>query len=163
MKQIINILLPVFYFSSFSSSKSKSEEQANQIQKGINENSPGRVSTFADGLYINANLDVKKQEATSLMPPEVSARIIGDNNGESISLPFDRRDMVVGEKTNFSSSAVDLFLHDDIVIWGGYKGEMKINKIDENSAEGTFYFTATSTGTDKTVEVTDGFFRILFK
>ena len=34
---------------------------------------------------------------------------------------------------------------------------------NDNMAEGKFYFTATGFQSDKTVEVTDGFFRILWK
>jgi hypothetical protein len=34
---------------------------------------------------------------------------------------------------------------------------MEITRADDKSAEGKFYFTATSSGTDKITEVTDGF------
>lgn len=163
MKFPILIICSFLFFSSCKNKQGDAKQLGDQIQNTVNNNKPSYVATTENGFSMKAKINGKEWEAASMMPPEVPARIIGDNNGESISLPYDRRDMVVGEKTNFSSSAVDLLLHDDIVIWGGHKGEMKITKVDENSAEGTFYFTATSTGTDKTVEVTDGFFRILFK
>jgi hypothetical protein len=43
---------------------------------------------------------------------------------------------------------------------GGRKGEMEITKVDDNWAEGKFSFTGSASSTTKTVEVTDGFFRI---
>lgn len=61
--------------------------------------------------------------------------------------------MISGE-----NKAVDLFLNDDVGILGGHKGEMGIIKVGEKSAEGTFFFTATSHETNKAIEVTDGFF-----
>jgi hypothetical protein len=39
---------------------------------------------------------------------------------------------------------------------------MTITKVDQNSAEGTFSFTATARETTKKVEVTEGTFRVLF-
>lgn len=163
MKKILISFITILLFANCNSPKSKAVEQAEQIQNAIKENKPGYVPTSADGFFMKATIDGKNWEATSMMPPEYPARILGDNNGESISLPFDRRSMVVGNETNFENSAVDLFLNDDVGIWGGHKGQMVITKVDEISAEGTFYFTASGNDTKKTVEVTDGFFRILFK
>ena len=162
MKKIFIPFITILLFANCNSPKNKAVEQAEQIQNAIQENKPGYVPTSADGFFMKATIDGKKWEATSMMPPEAPARIVGDNNGEGISLPYDRRSMVVGDETNFENSAVDLFLNDDVVIWGGHKGQMKITKVDEKSAEGTFYFTASGNNTKKTIEVTDGFFRILF-
>jgi len=47
-----------------------------------------------------------------------------------------------------------------VAIWGGRKGEMEITKVDDKWVEGEFYFTAIASETDKTMEVTEGFFRI---
>ncbi|MEP6700814.1 MAG: hypothetical protein ABJA85_05845, partial [Bacteroidota bacterium] len=122
MKYSILILWTISFFISCKSKQSEAKQQAEQIQNAVKESQPGSVPTSADGFFMKATIDGKKWEATSMMPPEEPARIVGDNNGESISLPYDRRDMVVGNETNFENSAVDLFLHDDVVIWGGHKG-----------------------------------------
>jgi hypothetical protein len=83
-------------------------------------------------------------------------------NDEYIGLPYDRRYLVVGKTIKFGDhQAVDLVTSDDVGIWGGTKGEMQITKVDETSAEGTFFFTASASSTTKTVEVTEGSFRIL--
>ncbi|MEO7445717.1 MAG: hypothetical protein ABIT96_10110 [Ferruginibacter sp.] len=150
-------------FANCSGQKDNAIEQAKATKEVLKENSPGYVATSAEGYYMKAIIDGKEWVATSMMPPEEPSRIIGEKNGESISLPYDRRDMVVGKKRNFETYAVDLLLNDDVAIWGGHKGEMVITKIDDKSAEGNFYFTASSDNTTKTIQVTDGFFRIIFK
>lgn len=48
----------------------------------------------------------------------------------------------------------------EIEYWSGYKGEMEITKVDGGWAEGKFFITGSKTDSDKTVEITDGFFRI---
>ena len=69
---------------------------------------------------------------------------------------------MVGNKTNFERSNVNLRLKEKVAPWAGLKGQMIITKVDETSAEGTFYFTASKYETKKTFEVTDGSFRILY-
>lgn len=163
MKKIIIAVSIVFLLANCNSPKSNAVEQATGIQEMVKANTPGYVATSADGYYMKAKINGKEWVAESMMPPEEPARILGDKNGESISLPFDRRDMVVGSKTNFENSAVDLFLNDDVGMWGGHKGEMVVTKVDDKAAEGTFYFTASGNNTTKTVNVTEGFFRVIFK
>lgn len=162
MKKMIIASSVIFLFANCNSPKSNAMEQAKATQEVLKANSPGYVATSADGYYMKAKINGKEWVAESMMPPEAPARIIGDKNGESISLPYDRRDMVVGKKRNFETYAVDLFLNDDVGIWGGHKGEMVITKADDKSAEGNFYFTASGNNTTQTINVTEGFFRVLF-
>ncbi len=144
------------------SSQSDAKDLANGIQNSVKEHTPGTLPTSADGYYMKATINGKEWVASEMMPPDRPSRIIGYHNNESISLPYDRRGMIVGNKTNFKNSAVDIFLNDDVGIWGGHVGEMEITKVDEKSAEGKFYLTADGLQTDKKLEVTDGSFRILF-
>ncbi len=122
----------------------------------------GTIETKEGGWSMKAKIDGKDWRATSIMQPDAAGRIIGYYfNREYIGLPYDRRDMVVGKKIKFSeNNAVDLSINDDVDLWAGRKGEMEITKVDKNWAEGTFFFTAGTSSSDKTVEVTDGFFRI---
>ena len=141
-------------------SQSDASKQAKEVQSAIKENKPGTVATTADGYTMRAKLDEKEWTATSMMPPETAGRIIGYMNAEYIGFPYDRRYLVVGKKITFGEdNAVDLSTNDAGML-GGRKGEMQITKVDNNWAEGTFFFTASTSGTNKTVEVTDGFFRI---
>lgn len=160
-------LLLFFAFTTllFAGCKSKAEKEAIQnakdIQTAVKENTPGSIPTTSGGYTMTAKIGGREWTADAMMPAEVADRIIGYNNGESISLPYDRRDMVVGNKTRFSeNNAVDLFTNDDVKIWGGRKGEMEITKVDDKWAEGKFYFTGSTSSSDKKIEVTDGFFRI---
>jgi hypothetical protein len=144
------------------SSSAQIIEESKMVAESIKAAKPGTVATSENGYYMKAKINGKDWEASSMMPPEMPSRIIGYYNDESISFPYDRRDMRVGKKTNFENSGVDLFLSDDVGIWGGHTGEMEITKADEISAEGKFFFTATAKGTDKKIQVTEGSFRILF-
>ena len=164
MKKIFIPFITILLFANCNSPKNKAVEQANQIQQAVNENSPGSVPISAGGFYMKAKMDGKEWVAASMdIMDEEASKIIGNYNGEYISLPYHRNDIEVGNKTNFDHSAVDLKLNDEVGLWGGHKGQMVITKVDDTSAEGTFYFTASSDdAAKKTLEVTDGFFRILF-
>ncbi|CAN5569771.1 hypothetical protein BH10BAC3_BH10BAC3_16660 [soil metagenome] len=163
MKKLFVPFFTILFFANCNSNQSTAEEQAKQIQQTVNENSPGSVPVSADGFYMKAKKDGKDWVATSMDEMSEDAyRIIGNYNGEYISLPYHRNDIEVGNKTNFDHSAVDLKLNDEEGIWSGLKGQMIITKVDENSAEGTFYFTASNSSNTKAIEFTDGTFRILF-
>lgn len=122
---------------------------------------PGGMAATETGWKMTAKLNGKAWEASYLLPPDATGKIIGKYNDESISLPYGRSYMIAGKKIIFGeNSAVDLFTSDEVAIWAGKKGEMEITKTDGNWVEGKFFFTATTSSTDKTIEVTDGFFRI---
>ncbi len=157
------IMLVFFLISCKGKSQSDAQKTVGNIQSMVKQHTPGSVPTSETGYYMKATINGKEWTANEMLPPEQPARIIGYNGKESISLPYDRRDMVVGDKTNFKNSAVDLMLNDDVGIWGGHSGEMEITKVDDKSAEGKFYFTADGLQTDKKIQVTNGFFRVLFK
>lgn len=151
MKQTISILILATILSFC----------GNNDQSAIKENIPGTVATTADGYMMRAILDGKDWEAGSMMPPEAAGRIIGYYNGEYIGLPYNKSDMIAGSKTTFGEdNAVDLSIKDAKGLWSCKSGEMEITKVDDNWAEGKFFFSGSHAGSDKTVEVTDGFFRI---
>jgi hypothetical protein len=162
MKQTISILILAAMLYSFgNNAQNKALSDAKDVQSAIKQMQPGGIPTTEGGWTMKAKIDGKDWVANSIIPPDVADRISGDNNGESIGLPYDRRDMVVGQKIKFSvNNAVDLMTNDDVGIWGGRKGEMEITKVDNNWAEGKFFFTGSTSSSDKTIEVTDGFFRI---
>ena len=163
MKQTISILiLAAMLYSCGNNSQNKALSDAKEIQSAIKQMQPGGIATTEGSWTMTAKIDGKDWVANSIIPPDVAGRISGDNGSESIGLPYDRRDMVVGEKTKFSqNNAVDLMLPSgEGGIMGGYKGEMEITKVDNNWAEGKFFFTGSTSSSDKNVEVTDGFFRI---
>jgi hypothetical protein len=159
MKQTLSILMiAVMLFSCGSSDQNKATEQANQVQSTIK---PGSIPTTANGYTMKAKLNGKNWTACSMMPAETVGRIIGYYKGEYIGLPFSNNDMVVGRKNSFGEdNAVDLLTNDDNVIWDSQKGEMEITRILDNWAEGKFFFTVRDSRSGKTIELTDGFFRI---
>ena len=164
MKKTISILMmAVMLYSCGNSSQNKTQEEAKQLAAGIQKMMPGGIPTTAGGWTMTAKIGGRDWTASSIMPPEETGRIVSDNNGEKIGLPYDRRYLVVGKKIKFSDhNAVDLFTNDEVAVWGGYVGEMEITKVEADWVEGKFFVTgkASFTDTSRRVEITDGFFRI---
>ena len=163
MKKVLSIFIMTAMLSSCgNSAQNKAVSDAKETAAAIKQMQPGGIPTTSGGWTMTAKIDGKDWSANSLMPLEATGRIIGDNNGVSISLPYNRRSMVLGDKRKFGhDDAVDIFTNDEVAIWGGYAGGMEITKIDGDWVEGKFTVTgSTSSSPDKKIEITDGFFRI---
>jgi hypothetical protein len=154
----ISILI-ISAFSCTSQNRTDAEKQAGDIKKMVKENSPGYINTSAE-YFMKAKINGKDWVADEIMASDKAGRIVGQINGESISLPFQLRYTKTGAQTDFKNHAVDIFMKDDIGIWGGTQGEMIFTKVEDKYAEGKFYVTATAHDTDKQLTVTDGVFRI---
>lgn len=159
---ITAIAILILMSLSCTNSSSQAPQKAKEVQSAIKDMMPGSIATSADGgYYMKAKINGKQWTANAMMPAEAAGRIVGYHNGESIGLPFDRRDMVVGNKITFGqNNATDLITHDDVGMWGGRKGEMEITKVDDKYAEGIFFFTGSTDMSNKTMDVTEGFFRV---
>ena len=162
---IFLIAVPIISMSACNDgAQNEAVKQARQIQAAVKQATPGTVPTSENGYYMRAKINGKEWIAKDMLPNDKSdsRRILGENNGEAISFSLWMRGLKPGHKESFSEdNAVDLFTNDDVGIWGGRKGELTITKIDDNVVEGSFYFTGSTARSDKTVEVTDGFFRTL--
>jgi len=164
MKQLILLFSTIGMLSSCSNNQNKPVSNAKEIQSEIKKMQPGGIITTEGGWTMTAKINGKVWTATSMIPPDRAGQIFGENNGESISLPYyDRRSFLAQEKNHKlggDHDGVDMRLNDDVKFWGAKDGEMEITKVDDKWAEGKFSFTASALQTDKTIEVTDGFFRI---
>lgn len=164
MKYAVLFTIMLFLLGSCNSQQTEAKKQAEAIRNAIVQTRPGTMATKEGSWSMTATINGKKWAASSVMPPEAAGRIIGYYQEEYIGLPYDKRYMVVGKKIKFGEdNAVDLSTSDDIGLWGGRKGEMEITKVNDNWAEGRFYFTGSTSRSDKTIEVTNGFFRIQLK
>lgn len=163
MKQSFFLLVIIaLFFSCRNSAQNKTIQEAKQLASSIKQMQPGGIPTTETGWTMKAIVNGKQWIASSIIKPDMAGRILGDANDIKIGLPYNRSNMIAGRKTTFShDNATDIFLpEDEGGILGGYKGEMLITKADEQWAEGTFHFYASSDRSDKKAEVTDGFFRI---
>lgn len=127
------------------------------------ENRPGSMSTSNDGWNMNAKINGKDYRAYSVWLPEGEHEIVGFYDGDKyIGLYYKPKDLVVGKKLSFSDLNATLTTNDSVGVRSGDKGELEITKVDDKWVEGKFFFTAVSFDTkkSKTIEVTDGFFRI---
>jgi hypothetical protein len=152
-----------------SSCKSRAQneaiQQAQAIQSEIKKTLPGGIPTADGGWTMTAKINGKVWTASSMISPDRAGQIVGQtSDGESIALPYyDRRSFLAqakDHKLGDGHDAVDMSLNDDVALWSAKKGEMEITKVDDKWAEGKFSFTAGGFQSDKTLEVTDGFFRI---
>lgn len=158
------LLVSVCIITSCSQKKNKTASDAMEVQKEISAMKPGQVATSNAGYTLNAKINGKAWSASFMYPPDQASRIVGENDGISIGLPYDRRDMTLNNKIRIShDNAIDLFMPEGAGgIMGGYDGEIEITNVGPEWAEGRFQFTATSEGVDP-VKVTDGFFRVPIK
>ncbi|SRR5260221_5678889 len=162
MKQTLIILLVAsVLLSCGNSTQNKAIDDQKKAQKVIEASEPGRIPTKEGEWTMTAKINGKEWTASSFMPLDFQDKIHGFYKEESISLPYDRSYLKVGKKIQFGENHVALlFTNDNDGFFDGRKGEMEITKVENEWAEGKFFFTATTSSTDKTIEVTDGFFRI---
>jgi hypothetical protein len=159
--KIYLILLGLLFFVSSCNSQQTARQQAIAEKNAIEAARPGTIPSKSGGWTMSAKIDGKDFTASSLMPPAAAGRIIGYYKSAYIGLPYDRRYLVVGKKISFGeSNAVDLSVPDDDNFYAGRAGEMEITRVSSDWIEGVFHFTATSHGSSKTFNITDGFFRI---
>lgn len=169
MKQILFCLVVTItstLFFSCNSDHSKAVDQANQIQNAVKENSPGTVATTADGYTMRAKVNGKDWVAKDMLPNnnEDTRPIFGEADGQKISFTIWMQHPKVGRKETFAEGNVaELMGFEDVAICDAKKGEATVTKIDDHAIEGTFFMTGTSHESAKTIEVTDGFFRIPVK
>lgn len=156
----------IFSLSGCSHAQSDAKKLAVEIQSTVKESIPGSLPTKEGGWTMKAKIDGKEWVADAMLPTEPADRIIGYQNKDYISFPYDRRDMVEGKTLKISESwAVDFVTEKD-GICGGRTGEMKITKVDSNWVEGTFFFTVNNCvgeTNEAPIEVTEGFFRVALK
>jgi len=139
--------------------KNKTLEEATNVQSAIEEINDN-MEIIGNGYLMKAKINGKSWQSTSMAPAQSSGRIVGYFDGQYIGLPYNDQYLVVGKKITISENqAADVFFKDNCS-YPIANGEMKITKVGDTFAEGTFYFTAVCTTTKKTLNVTDGFFRI---
>lgn len=168
MKQFaIVTLLSFIFFSCGGSAQDEAKDLAEQIKETTKKNSPGTVATSESKYYMKAKINGKQWVASHMMPDEDAnssyIRIHGENGGDYMNFQLWKRGVELGKKFPFDDDhAANLSLEEDSGFWGGTSGELEITKLDGKWMEGKFSFKATSSGSTKTIDVTEGFFRVPF-
>ena len=149
------------------SANDDAKQLAKQIKTTVKQNSPGTIATSESNYYMKAKIDGKQWIASHMMPDEdVNSsyiRIHGENGGDYMNFQLWKRGIEVGKKFPINEDhAANLSLEDDSGFWGGHSGEIEITKLDGKWMEGKFSYKATSSSSIKSIEVTDGFFRVAF-
>lgn len=161
MKKFFYIPALVILFLIFScNSQSDAQKKAGEISKAINQ-SPEGEKTSADDSYLKATIDGKKWAATKTGPrygPESNYKLVSGET-KDITINFQLYKPYTGMKRQFGADYEANFITDD-GFFSGKKGEVTVTRADEKWIEGTFYFTASSSSSDKIYEVTNGSFKI---
>ena len=157
--QLLFVFATLIIVSCKSQSEKEAIQKAKDIQTAVKENTPGSIPTTQGGFTMTAKINGKDLKATAMKPPDRVGLIFGENNGESISLPYyDKRSFLANTKTKLDG--VEMRLNDDVSLWTAKTGEMEITKVNGKWVEGKFFFTGYSYDNKKNIKVTDGFFRI---
>ncbi len=164
MKQILFLVISSFILCSCENGSEKKANNDTTIPKsGKKEMRLGAMATSDDGWNMKAKINGKDYSAYSVWLPEGEHEIVGFYDGDKyIGLNYHPKDLVVGNKLSFSDLNAVLTTDDSVGIRSGNKGELEITKADGKWIEGKFFFTADSYDAkkSKTIEVTNGFFRI---
>jgi hypothetical protein len=124
----------------------------------------GAIPATLGGFTMTAKINGKPCRAHAMMPPGKAGEIVGFYEGDKyIGLPYSKANMLTGKKINFGDENADLTTNDNVQVWNGRKGQMEITKVTGQWVEGKFYFTGYSYDNKKTINVADGFFRILLR
>ena len=159
MKHLILFLFTVLLFTACEGQAGK--ETALKQKALLESIEPGTIAAASGSWTMTAKVDGKPWTAASLMQPDKAGRIIGYYRGGFISLPYFRHAVIEpGKKFTFSNTrVVDYWVGEGSPIEAGLEGNMELTKVNGDWVEGIFHFTVHTTE-GKTVNVTDGFFRI---
>lgn len=144
---------------------------AEGIQTTMKEHTPGSIATSASGYSMKCKIDGKEWVAVSMMPIEGIDRVIGYiEDGGYIGIPGITKNIQQGSTFTLGKTYnADLNIVDDktlvdkdgnVILLDIQNGKCEITKRDGEWIEGTFYFTAGSSKSDKKIAVTEGTFRV---
>ena len=155
---IISILI-ISAFSCNNQSKTEAKKQAGDIISMVKANSPGYTPTSSE-YYIKAKVNGKDWAADEFLVNDGGGIVGQTKEGEHFTLPFELRYANEGRTTNFENHGMDIYMNDDVKMWGGHQGEMMFTKVGDNYEEGKFYATGTASDSEKQLKITEGVFRI---
>ena len=102
-------------------------------------------------LYMKAVINGKSWTADKLIPDEDKGssnyHVNGSADGTTIAFYVYTTHIKAGDVYKFGeSNTADFITNDEVVFYGGRKGNFEVTKVDNEGFEGKFYFDATSSG-----------------
>jgi len=159
----------------FAACQSQQQKEAKalggNLQTAVAQNSPGSIPTSPNGYYMKCKVDGKDWEAVSMMPISVANRVIGNVGGGGYigigSLDGKEQPGAIftigdgnGADAYFPNDKTLIDKDDNVILMDISLGKIKITKVDGEWMEGRFYFTKSSSTSDKKIVITDGVFRV---
>src|SRR5687767_10419310 len=154
MKNILSFCAAIIISLLYACNQPAGESKAGDIQaKGL--------STEPAGTYMKATINGKEWTASKTFPDYSTnsnyKKVHFETDAYFIS--FSLYKPTTGNKRSFGEeNAADFGADDDY--FSAKKGEVTVTKADDKWIEGSFYFTATSSRSNKVYEITNGSFRI---
>ena len=164
------LLVFICVLSACNGQQSDAKKVKDEIQATMKAHTPGSIATSATGYFMKAKIDGKDWAAVSMMPIEGIDRAIGyTGDGGYISLPGIKKTRPQGYILTLGEAyGADIYIVGDkslidkdgnAILLDKQEGKIEITKRDGEWIEGRFYFTATSSKSDKKKQVTEGYFR----
>lgn len=145
---------------------SPAQEQAQQtaaaIQDAMKTYGPPQVATSSSGYTMTAVIGGKRWNAAGMMAFNASNDTYVNGSGGDIRMSFqiDKEHPALGKERRLGEGhAVDLTVGDRS--WQAISGGYTLTRVDDKVVEGRMHFTAQAFQSSDTMEVTDGFFRVL--
>lgn len=119
--------------------------------------------TSKEGLYTEAKVDGKEWKADWMFvdpDPDNSINVNAHNDDAVISFYIGKNTIKKKETENFSEGNQAQMFDGNGNILIGAEGGYQITNVTDSWIEGNFHFTAKDNSSGKTMQVTDGFFRV---
>lgn len=166
MIRTLKILLAIFFVIGIQSCKTQSGKKQGEVLKSKVDavmdtyNHP----TSKDGLYTEAKVDGKEWKADWMFvdPDPDNSINVNAHKEDGAVISFYIGKSVIKEKKNKNFSEVNPVQMVDGKgnILTGNEGEYQITNVTDKWIEGNFHFTAKDVSSGKTIQVSDGFFRV---
>lgn len=147
-----------------SQAQDQAQKTAAAIQDVMKTYGPPQVATSEGGYAMHAVVDGKPWQAIRMMEINASNEHFIQGTGDEAQIGFyiDTDHAVLGKESHLGEGhSADLMVGDRS--WHAIDGGYTIDKLDAESIEGRFHFTAQAFQSSDTMEVTDGVFRAVPK
>jgi len=165
MTRTFKTLLAIFFLIGFQSCKSQSGKKQGEVLKNkidaVMDAYKHPVSK--DGLYTEANVDGKKWIADWMFvdpDPDNSINVNAHKDDAVISFYIGKSIIKEKKNKNFSETDQVQMVDGKGNILAGSEGGYQITNVTDKWIEGNFHFIAKDISSGKTIQVSDGFFRV---
>jgi hypothetical protein len=149
--------------------QSQTHKEAKELQKNIETiSTPPTVATHITGYYLKAKINGKQWVAKKMVPDTDGSGIVEvigfngpDPSKNAIHFQVGMKD-AAGKKRQLDDTRIIRYFDasESEGLYIAQTGEINTTRVTDEWMEGTFYGTAIDAASNKTVTITDGYFRV---